>query len=63
MGSWSLEEDGSPSLDPSRRAGEPYSKKAQELWYYPGGVYGFLFRLAFVATTFLLAMLIAYLAH
>jgi hypothetical protein len=40
--------------------GEPYSRKAQELWYYPGGVYSFLFKFSFVAAIFLLAVWIAY---
>jgi hypothetical protein len=43
--------------------GEPYSRKAQELWCYPGGVYSFLFRFSFVAAIFLLAVWIAYLAR
>ena len=64
MDSWSSASDWGPNLDPSPRAGdEPLSRKAQDLWYYPGGVYSFLFRFSFVAAIFLLAVWIAYLAH
>ena len=48
-----------PNLeDPSPRAGEPRSRKA-----HLDGVYIFLFRFALLAAIFLLALLIAYLAH
>jgi hypothetical protein len=47
----------------SPSAGGLGSRKAQELWYYPGSAYSFLFRFAVVATTFLLAVWIAYLAR
>ena len=50
-------------MDPSPRAGEPLSRKAQDLWYYPGGVYGFLLRFALVLAIFLLVVWIAYLAR
>jgi hypothetical protein len=35
---------------------------AQELWYYPGSVYSFVFRFFFVAAIFSLAVWLAYLA-
>ena len=61
--SWSSASDWGPNLDPFPDAGEPLSRKAEDLWYYPGGVYSFLFRFAVVATIFLLAVWIAYLAR
>ena len=60
--SWSWADWG-PNLDPSPRAGEPLSRKAQDLWYYPGGVYGFLLRFAVMLAIFLLVVWIAYLAR
>jgi hypothetical protein len=61
--SWSSASDWGPNLDPFPDAGEPLSRKAEDLWYYPDGVYNFLFRFAVVATIFLLAVWIAYLAR
>jgi hypothetical protein len=55
--------DWGPNLDPSPHEGEPFLRKTQVDGAYPGGVYSFLFRFAFVATIFLLAVLIAYLAR
>jgi hypothetical protein len=43
--------------------GEPYSRNAQELWYYPGSVFSFLLWFAVVLAIFSLAVWIAYLAR
>jgi hypothetical protein len=57
----SLESD--PYLVTSHGVGEPRSRKAQDLWYYRGSVYSFLFRFSLVTAIFLLAIWIAYLAR
>jgi len=52
-----------PYLVPSPSAGELRPGTAQDLWYYPGGAYRFLFRFSVVFAIFLLAVWIAYLAR